>query len=194
MNATRYRIDVRGLALACVAIVMVLAGCGSSSSQGSAAAQARARAQGQFVSVSGSRRANLPNPQGAIDSEVSGATIDAAAEANPCAYVSAGKAASILHTRSVTEREAPLGPTCIIKAAGAKRMVTIALGVYQVAKEVRQMKHVSRTTVAGHAGYCGTIGQSTLLVPLNKYLALSVSAPCSQAHALAAAAVRKIKS
>ncbi len=114
-------------------------------------------------------------------------------QSNPCAYVTAAQAESILHSSSVTESEAPLGPTCIITAKGAKQVSTLALEVIEVAREVREMKDPSRLSLAGRSAYCGTLGRSMLLVPLTDHVSLDVSAPCPQAVELAAAALSRIK-
>jgi hypothetical protein len=112
---------------------------------------------------------------------------------NPCTYVSARQAASILHVRSVTTREAPLGPTCIFTPKGGKTEVTLAVEAFKIATDVHEMKHVTALKISGHMAYCGKLGGSLLLVALTKTRVLVVGAPCVEARAFAATALRRIR-
>ena len=111
---------------------------------------------------------------------------------NPCTYVPIGKAKTILHGK-VKETEAPLGPTCIFTIKGSKQTATLAIEVVNVTSTVHKMKHVSKFKVTGHQGYCGTLGTATVLVKLRHHQVLDVHAPCAAAKALAAVAVRRIR-
>jgi hypothetical protein len=112
---------------------------------------------------------------------------------DPCSYVSAVQAASILHVASVTAKEAPLGPTCIFKPKRGKTEVTLAVEVLKISSDVHAMKHVSKLNISGHAAYCGTLGGTLLLVALTHANVLVVSAPCTEARAFATTALRRIK-
>jgi hypothetical protein len=111
---------------------------------------------------------------------------------NPCTYVTASEAASILHVGSVTKKEAPLGPTCVMSAPALKRTPTLAVETLDVGREVSHMKAETTTRVDGHKAYCGTLGTAILLVPVTKYSVLDINAPCAEAKALAAAALPRI--
>jgi hypothetical protein len=111
---------------------------------------------------------------------------------NPCTYVTATEAASILHVGSVTKKEAPLGPTCVMSAPALKRTPTLAVETLDVSREVSHMKAKTTTTIDGHRAYCGTLGTAILLVPVTKYSVLDINAPCAEAKALAAAALPRI--
>jgi hypothetical protein len=112
---------------------------------------------------------------------------------NPCGYVTAAEAASILHVGSVTKKEAPLGPTCVMSAPALKRTPTLAVETLDVGREVSHMKAETTTTIDGHRAYCGTLGTAILLVPVTKYSVLDINAPCAEAKALAAAALPRIE-
>jgi hypothetical protein len=114
-------------------------------------------------------------------------------QTDPCTYVSAGQAASILRVSSVKVQDAPLGPTCIFKPKGAKTEVTLAVEVLRLSSEVHVMKHVTKLSISGHAAYCGTLGGALLLVALTPADVLVVSAPCTEARAFATTALRRIK-
>jgi hypothetical protein len=111
---------------------------------------------------------------------------------NPCQLVSHAAAQAILGG-PVVETEAPLGPTCIIKVGQQKQVVTLAVQTVQVSSQVHQMKQLQRATVAGHPAYCGKLGQSQLYLSLSGGKALTVTAPCGVAEALAAQAVGHLK-
>jgi len=106
--------------------------------------------------------------------------------------VPADQAASILKVATVHEVEAPLGPTCILEAQGQRLSPTIAVEVVDINRDVHRMTHPSRTMLGHRSAYCGKLGASILLVPLNRYEALNVTAPCPVATELARAALRRI--
>lgn len=111
---------------------------------------------------------------------------------NPCRLVSQSQAQSILGG-SVAESEAPLGPTCIMKVAQRKQVVTMAVETLSVKNQVRQMHQLEQETIGGHAAYCGRLGQPQLYLSLSGGKALSVSAPCAVARALAATALSHLQ-
>jgi hypothetical protein len=113
---------------------------------------------------------------------------------NPCRYVTAAQAAKILRVRSVSESEAPLGPTCIFKAKGTKVEVTLAVEVLRLKAELHAMKNVSRTKIAGRTTYCGKLGSSLLLAPVTSSSVLVVTAPCGVARSFASIALSHIES
>ena len=111
---------------------------------------------------------------------------------NPCRLVSQSEAQSILGG-SVAESEAPLGPTCIMKVAQQKQVVTMSVETLSVKNQVRQMRQIEQETIGGHAAYCGRLGEPQLYLSLTGGKALAVSAPCSVARALAATALVHLK-
>ncbi len=146
-------------------------------------AVALATAAGPSLLASAARAAGSSEP-----------TPAAATPTNPCTYVTTAQAEAIMRSRSVSAREAPLGPTCIFTAKGQKGEVTLAVEVIKVSTEVHAMKHVAKSKIAGHTAYCGTLGSSLLLVPLSGgRTALVVTAPCPVARSFAAAALPRVK-
>ncbi len=112
---------------------------------------------------------------------------------NPCALVTTAEASSALHVASVTQTEAPLGPTCIFVAKGHTQVAAVSVQVIDLKREIQQMKKVSQTSIAGHKAYCGTLGVSQLLVPLINNEVLNVTAPCAAAQAIAVHALGRVK-
>jgi hypothetical protein len=111
---------------------------------------------------------------------------------NPCIFLTAAQARAIIGSPIVSEVEAPLGPTCIVTIRGRREPITIAVEavkIKQLAKEMRQPRPV---TVAGHAAYCGTLGQPTLDVSLAGGKVLNITAPCVVAEQIAARALPHI--
>ncbi len=108
---------------------------------------------------------------------------------NPCELVTPSQARAILGTPNVTETEAPLGPTCILIVKGRSRPITIAVEAVALAKLSRQMRQRHPVTVDGRAGDCGVLGQPMLDVSIAATKILNVTAPCTEAEALAAKAV-----
>jgi hypothetical protein len=111
---------------------------------------------------------------------------------DPCKLVTAKQAATALHLASVTSTEAPLGPTCIYLDPKHKQVATLSVQVINFAHDLKSMKQVTKTTIAGHKGYCGTLGSPMLLVALTHGEVLDVTAPCQAAEALAAVALSRI--
>ncbi len=107
---------------------------------------------------------------------------------NPCGLVTVRQIESITH-RTVTKRTlAPLGPTCIYALRGA-REITIVVESGNFTALARVLRNRTRVHVRSRAAYCGRIGQSTLYVSLASGKVLAVSAGCSVAEKIAAAAL-----
>jgi hypothetical protein len=161
----------------CISCVS-LAGCGGSSSTSSKLS----------VRV-------VPNPNTVTGTKTTGkkgAPTTAPHTPNPCLLVTAPEAATILKAKSVKSTEAPLGPTCILSATAPKENVTLSIQVIDLTREVHEMKHMTQTTISGHKAYCGVLGTSVLLVPVLHQEVLDISAPCTQAEALAAKALTRV--
>ena len=107
---------------------------------------------------------------------------------NPCRLITQHEAASILGG-AVRQTEAPLGPTCIMKVAQRKQVITLAVEVVSVKSQVKYMRAVQTATIGGHQTYCGKLGQPQLYLTLRGGKAIAVTAPCTVARALAATAL-----
>ena len=90
--------------------------------------------------------------------------------------------------------DAPQGPTCIYEQLHAKRQITIAVESTPFSKVKPQAQLQDRISleIAGHAAYCGTSGEQTLIVPLPDDRFLAVAAPCPIAASLATTALSRI--
>lgn len=111
---------------------------------------------------------------------------------NPCRLVSVHEASSILGT-SVSQSEAPLGPTCIMKVDSQKQVITLAVEAVSVKTQVKNMHEVQTAVVGGHQTYCGKLGSSQFYLNLGGGKAIAVTAPCPVARALAATALSHLK-
>ena len=111
---------------------------------------------------------------------------------NPCRLVSVHEASSILGT-SVSQSEAPLGPTCIMKVDSQKQVITLAVEAVSVKTQVKNMHEVQTAVVGGHQTYCGKLGSSQFYLSLGGGKAIAVTAPCPVARALAATALSHLK-
>jgi len=114
------------------------------------------------------------------------------AATNPCTLVSASEAQSITGG-SVGAIEAPQGPTCIYKVAGAKTSITMAVESISLAQVTHQIaKPAGRVQVGTHPAYCVKLGTQMLFVPLSGSRLLNVTAPCSVAQRFAALALNRL--
>lgn len=111
---------------------------------------------------------------------------------NPCRLVSVHEASSILGA-SVSQTEAPLGPTCIMKVDSQKQVITLAVEAVSVKTQVKNMREVQTAVVGGHQTYCGKLGSSQFYLSLGGGKAIAVTAPCPVARALAATALSHLK-
>ncbi len=112
---------------------------------------------------------------------------------NPCALVTLGEARSITHQRITQRIEAPLGPTCIYKASGSKRYVTLAVELVRLSQVTHAAQKRTQVNVKGLPGYCVRLGTPMLFVQLSGRRLLNVTAPCGVARRLAAVAVGRLE-
>jgi hypothetical protein len=162
------------------------AGSAAATGSGSAASGSAGKQHLKVVDIRSAKQ--VQRARGGADEPV----VPAIKAPNPCQLVSHTAAQAILGS-PVVETEAPLGPTCIIKVGQQKQVVTLAVETVQVSSQVHQMKQLQRATVAGHPAYCGKLGQSQLYLSLSGGKALTVTAPCGVAEALAAQALSHLK-
>ncbi|HYM92152.1 MAG TPA: hypothetical protein VEW91_11010, partial [bacterium] len=116
----------------------------------------------------------------------------AGAQSNPCALVPTAEARAIVGG-PITAQEAPLGPTCIYRAAGSKSFVTLAVESVSLASLLPHLRDHKRIAVHGRTGYCGIYGQSMTFVPLGRGHVLNVTAPCGVGRMFAAKALSRLK-
>ncbi len=201
------RITVLG-AVAFSTAGLALAGCGGSSSSKSAATAPAGSAPAAAQTPAGTARGS---GHGQADTAQTGKAVIAGQPVqrarsrggdeplpiaprgpNPCMLVSRTQAQAILGAPIQSVTEAPLGPTCIFKLQGQEQTVTLAVERMNIASQVHVMKKVQRSTVGGHAAYCGTLGRPMLYLSLSRGRVLNVTAPCGIAQALAAKALPRI--
>jgi len=197
----RDRRTVAALAASIVVVAAAMAGCGGSSpSSATTSASAQASSPGSAAAT----RHGEPKIHATAYSS-SGGTLThslgrqnstattAAATQNPCTLVSRATAEKVLGVPVLHEREAPLGPTCVLAVKGRTQYITISVQSIDVAREIAQMKpKPAHLTIGGHSAYCGRLGTTLLLVELPGGMALQVAAPCAAAEALAAKALPRI--
>ena len=111
---------------------------------------------------------------------------------NPCKLVSISEARSIVRGEIAAQTEAPLGPTCIYRAASAKRTVTMAIETVGLSQAVHEMRGRTAVSVAGHNAYCGKLGTQMLFARVGDGQVLNVTAPCEVAMRFAALALARL--
>ena len=111
---------------------------------------------------------------------------------DPCRLVPASDAHEVAGASLISEKEAPLGPTCIFKFRGGRADVTLAIERLSFSSVTRQMKHATKVSIRGFRAYCGTLGTQMLYVSLADSRVLNVTAPCPLAKALAVAALSRL--
>jgi hypothetical protein len=116
----------------------------------------------------------------------------AGAPRNPCTLVSSAQAQAILGTPVETPTEAPLGPTCIYRAAGAHSFVTVAVEAVDLATVSAHLRNRTQLAVGDRTAYCGTYGQPTVFVPLASGRVLAVTASCAVGAKFAATALPQL--
>lgn len=143
----------------------------------------------------GGGEVNDDNPGNADAAHSSGSTDVRAAPAqlNPCALVSSAQARAILGRPVGTPVEAPLGPTCIYRAVGAKSFITVAVEPNDLANVSGRLRDRRQLKVGGRAAYCGIYGQPTVFVALADGRVLAVTASCTVGVKFAADAMSRLK-
>jgi hypothetical protein len=149
-------------------------------------------AQQPFAGTGGNT-ANDDNPSGTASRADSGGRPTTRGQANPCVLVS-GAQASALTGRTVSTREAPLGPTCIYHEAGAGAPVTLAVQRLHFSTLKPHIKRLSERKISGRPTYCGMYGTEITYVLLSASRVLSISAPCEVGTKFASVALPKLLS
>ena len=188
--------------VALVTAALLLAGCGGSKSSGN-----------QVASVSSSvttvTTSHAPVPLGKDKIKritgkpvpakgISGAPNDevnatGAKTVDPCTLVTRAEAQAIVGKPVGKPVEAPQGPTCIYRPAGARSFITVAVVSLAFSKVLPQSQLRDRIslTISGHSAYCGNAGGQQLIVPLANGKFLAVAAPCPIAAAFAKTALSR---
>jgi hypothetical protein len=209
--ATRFK---RSAWLPCViplaAVALLIAACGGSSSTRSAAARVGRSASGEAIPYkaaqihrdvvrnglvthramrgTGGAEINDDNPRRADSGN------ETARSQNPCTLVSRAQARAIVGRPIAAPVEAPLGPTCIYRPAGAKNFIILTVESIDFATIRAHIRNRTRFDVGGHTAYCGTYGQPTTFVPLaGGRRVLSITAPCAIGSRFAAKALSRLK-
>ncbi len=189
---------------------LLIAGCGGSSSGGSSTAATTASSaqsadvtpgayakshhdvvSGEVITHhpangTGRAQANDDNPARAdAGGRRSGAP-------DPCTLVTQAQAQAILGVAVAAPVQAPLGPTCIYRPAGAHTFVTMTVESVDFAKIKAHIRGRTQFAVVGHTAYCGTYGQPTVFVALSVGRVLAVTAPCVTGARFAAAALPRL--
>jgi hypothetical protein len=127
-------------------------------------------------------------PKGTVNDDQN----NAAPALNPCKLVSLAEARAIVRSEIAAQTEAPLGPTCIYRAASAKRTVTMAIEAMPLPQAVRSMRGRTAVSVRGHNAYCGKLGAPMLFARVGDSQVLNVTAPCEVAMRFAALALARL--
>ena len=194
---TTTRLCAALLALGAVA----LTGCGgSSTTDGSPHAQAAVAGAKRAGAIStgshtqsplhgtGGSEVNDDNPGSA---DVGGKTREAGPQ-NPCTLVSRGRVEALLGKPVGAPEEAPLGPTCIYRATGSGKELTISVQPTELSALAATIRPRKALKVAGRAGYCGGTGQEMTLVGLARGRVLTIVAPCAVGRGIALTALSRL--
>jgi hypothetical protein len=209
-------------ALSLTATALLALGCGSSGGAGAKPAAGTGRdtvTNGVKVhhpfAGTGSKAVNDDNPAGGgsgsaarqRDSARSASTVtlgyrtpaqrepaarNAGHSSNPCKLVTRGEAEAILGHPVSAPTLAPLGPSCIYRAHGARQAVTLAVQATPFAPLKSRLRKARQETVAGHAAFCGVYGQTTTIVALSRGRVLTIAAPCATGFRFAAKALPRV--
>ncbi len=110
----------------------------------------------------------------------------------PCSLVTRAQARDITGAPIVEPLEAPQGPTCIYQTGRGEQYITLAAQDAHIDQLRDQMRGRTAVSVAGRAGYCGSVGgQPLLYVRLPDGRTLVVTAPCEIAKRFAALALER---
>jgi hypothetical protein len=90
--------------------------------------------------------------------------------------------------------EAPLGPSCIYRPAGAGNLIALTVGSSDFAKVKAHLRNRTERNIDGRRAYCTDYGQATTFVPLAGGRILTVTAPCAVGVRFAAKAVPRLSS
>lgn len=110
----------------------------------------------------------------------------------PCSLVTRANAQEITGAPIVEPLEAPQGPTCIYQTGRGEQYITLAAQDASIDQLRAQILGRTAVSVAGRAGYCGSVGgQPVLYVPLPDRRTLVVTAVCKVAKRFAALALER---
>jgi hypothetical protein len=196
------RSSIASLACAVVLCSPVLVGCGGSAASSTTTTQVARQTPipPETVPAAGGaatgRRRNAPGAglPSAVGAPGGRRIVNAPPQApplNPCTLVTGAQAQAIVGVSLVVEREAPLGPTCILEFRG-HRAITIAIESLPFDSTVGEMAKRKRVAMAGFHADCGTQGTQMLYVSLGGGRVLNVTAPCAVARALAVKALGRL--
>ncbi len=116
----------------------------------------------------------------------------ATGQSDPCTLVSRAEAQAIVGKPIGAPVDAPLGPTCIYRPAGAKSFITVAIESIDFATIKPLIHNRTQSTINGSTAYCGTYGQPTTFVPLSDGRVLDITAPCAVGARFAAEALPRL--
>lgn len=111
---------------------------------------------------------------------------------SPCNLVTQRQARSIFGALVQQPVEAPQGPSCIYRTQDGKGFVTLTVQSVPAKPLVHHLRRRHTVGVAGRTGYCGTLGQPMVYVPLHDGRLLTVSAPCATGRAFATHALSRL--
>ena len=120
------------------------------------------------------------------------AETDTSTAGNPCRLVTRSEARAIVGGRVAAPQTAPLGPTCIYRAARVQSSVTLSVLRMDVPAATKRDRSVIQASVAGHRAYCVKAGGLKMLIPLTGGKVLSVGAPCPIAARFATRALVRV--
>jgi hypothetical protein len=105
--------------------------------------------------------------------------------------VTKAEARAILH-RSVSTATALQGPTCIYRAKGTHRQVTLSVQHVDLAAVRKIATPISQARLGKHVAYCVRYGQIMTYVPLATKRVLNVTGGCSVGLAFARRALPRL--
>jgi hypothetical protein len=111
---------------------------------------------------------------------------------SPCNLVTQREAQGIFGALAQEPVEAAQGPTCIYRTQTGKSFVTLAVQSMPFKPLMRQLRGRHTVGVSGRTGYCGSLGQPMVYVPLSRGRLLTVGASCSTGRAFATRAIAQL--
>jgi hypothetical protein len=109
---------------------------------------------------------------------------------SPCRLVTRSEASAILG-RSVRQRLAPQGPTCIF-TTGRTALVTLSVQQVRFSTILKTARVVSHVRVGDHTIYCLQVGARGTYVPLSDKGVLSITGSCANGARFARKALSRI--
>jgi hypothetical protein len=181
-------VSLRSLTAIGAALALATA-CGSAESKPAGSKQNPLAGKPTRLTADG--RSNEAAGPGAGSLGAGSSAVVAHGRSTPCRLVTGAQASSILGA-PVKPLRAPQGPTCIYRTKTGKGFVTLAVQPLRYDALLRSVKHPARTSIARHAAFCGTYGQSMLYAQITRGWVLSIAAPCGVAREFAAKALVRV--